>query len=66
MYTQYKNFQIAYHVANMIPVSNPDVDTQRIGRKRHLGNDVVLIIFKDGMRFDLTLNILTYFNSIYT
>jgi hypothetical protein len=48
VYTQFHNFEIVFHVANLIPIPNPDVDTQRVARKRHLGNDVVLIIFKDG------------------
>eukprot|EP01118_Nematostelium_gracile_P004372 TRINITY_DN15114_c0_g1_i2.p1 TRINITY_DN15114_c0_g1~~TRINITY_DN15114_c0_g1_i2.p1 ORF type:complete len:262 (+),score=44.03 TRINITY_DN15114_c0_g1_i2:80-787(+) len=39
-----------FHVSTMLPYQAHDL--QRIERKRHLGNDVVLIIFCDGGTFD--------------
>ena len=35
-----------YHVATMIPYSPGD--EQQIPRKRHIGNDIVVVIFKEG------------------
>lgn len=35
-----------FHVSTMLPFQ--EMDSQRVERKRHLGNDVVLIIFQDG------------------
>ena len=37
-----------YHIAPMIP--NPTHDKQQLDRKRHLGNDIVVLIFRDGVR----------------
>ncbi|KAL6056501.1 GTPase-activating Rap/Ran-GAP domain-like protein 3, partial [Balamuthia mandrillaris] len=46
LYTQWNDYEIMFHVATLLPYSKRD--TQQIERKRHLGNDVVLIIFTDG------------------
>jgi RAP1 GTPase activating protein 1 len=35
-----------FHVSTMIP-HTPN-DTQQVERKRHIGNDIVVIIFKEG------------------
>eukprot|EP00026_Physarum_polycephalum_P007007 Phypoly_transcript_07060.p1 GENE.Phypoly_transcript_07060~~Phypoly_transcript_07060.p1 ORF type:complete len:277 (+),score=24.77 Phypoly_transcript_07060:811-1641(+) len=43
VYTEFHNYQIMFHVSTMLPFQ-PD-DAQRVERKRHLGNDVVLVIF---------------------
>eukprot|EP01129_Flabellula_baltica_P007847 TRINITY_DN3072_c0_g1_i1.p1 TRINITY_DN3072_c0_g1~~TRINITY_DN3072_c0_g1_i1.p1 ORF type:complete len:616 (-),score=117.80 TRINITY_DN3072_c0_g1_i1:33-1880(-) len=54
IYTQYSGYEIMFHVANLMPFD--DDDTQQIDRKRHLGNDVVIIIYKEGDEpIDLTL-----------
>ena len=37
-----------FHVASLLPF-NPD-DKQRLERKRHLGNDVVLVLFLEEVR----------------
>ena len=48
-----------YHVTTYLPFQEDDV--QRVERKRHLGNDVVNIIFNDsGQPFD-PLSIVTNF-----
>jgi RAP1 GTPase activating protein 1 len=36
-----------FHVATYIPFT-PE-DRQQVERKRHLGNDIVVIVFRDGM-----------------
>lgn len=39
------NFKIVYHVSTLLPFHEDD--KQRVERKRHLGNDVVNVIFVD-------------------
>lgn len=43
IYTQFNEFEIMYHVAPMLP--HDPACTQQLERKRHLGNDVVVIVF---------------------
>jgi hypothetical protein len=50
-YTRFAGFEVVYHVATMLPHS--EVNPQQVERKRHLGNDVIMIIFMDGQE---TLN----------
>eukprot|EP00026_Physarum_polycephalum_P018624 Phypoly_transcript_20274.p1 GENE.Phypoly_transcript_20274~~Phypoly_transcript_20274.p1 ORF type:complete len:202 (+),score=24.86 Phypoly_transcript_20274:66-608(+) len=46
VYTQYEGFEIMFHVSTLLPF-NPG-DTQQLARKRHIGNDIVAIVFMDG------------------
>jgi len=46
IYTRFKNFEIMFHVSPYIPCD--ESDPQQIARKKHLGNDVVMIVFKEG------------------
>jgi len=46
IFTQYEGISVMFHVAPMLP-TNPK-DPQQVEKKRHIGNDVVVIIFKDG------------------
>jgi len=46
IYRKWRDYEIMYHVAPMIPCRA--TDEQSVERKRHLGNDIVLIIFKEG------------------
>ncbi|GAM25118.1 hypothetical protein SAMD00019534_082930 [Acytostelium subglobosum LB1] len=47
VYQRWNNrYEIMYHVATMIPYKADDA--QQIDRKRHLGNDIVIVIFKEG------------------
>lgn len=43
IYTEFKNQEIMFHVSTWLPLSK--VDSQQIERKRHIGNDVVVILF---------------------
>lgn len=43
VYTQFNEFEIMYHVAPMLP--HDAGCKQQLERKRHLGNDVVVIVF---------------------
>jgi hypothetical protein len=54
----YNNFDIMYHVSTCLPFS--EVNPQQVERKRHIGNDVVVIVFQDGptgskLSFDVTI-----------
>jgi len=44
-YICYQNHEIMFHVSTYLPYF-PD-DLQQVERKRHLGNDVVLVVFRD-------------------
>lgn len=62
-YTEYSGFEIMFHVAPFLPF-NP-LDPQQLERKRHIGNDVVVLIFKEGnQKFDPKV-IPTQFNHVY-
>eukprot|EP01088_Endostelium_zonatum_P019239 TRINITY_DN6548_c0_g1_i1.p1 TRINITY_DN6548_c0_g1~~TRINITY_DN6548_c0_g1_i1.p1 ORF type:complete len:910 (-),score=180.99 TRINITY_DN6548_c0_g1_i1:195-2924(-) len=52
IYTPYRGFEIMFHVSTLLPYF--PLDAQQVERKRHLGNDVVMIIFKedDGKPFN--------------
>ncbi|KAF8975240.1 Signal-induced proliferation-associated 1-like protein 2 [Entomortierella lignicola] len=41
-----ESFEIMYHVSTLLPFNT--VDRQQIQRKRHIGNDIVCIVFVDG------------------
>lgn len=45
-FTHFGGFDIVYHVATSLPYS--DANAQQLEKKRHIGNDVVSLIFQDG------------------
>ncbi|KAH3762491.1 GTPaseactivating protein [Pelomyxa schiedti] len=45
VYIQFRGYEIMFHVSTYLPFQ-PD-DLQRVERKRHIGNDVIVIIFKE-------------------
>jgi hypothetical protein len=45
-YTKWQDAEVILHVSTLLPYA-PD-DPQKLERKRHLGNDVVICIFRDG------------------
>ena len=45
VYYEYRQYQIMYHVATLLP--NQAADAQKVERKRHIGNDVVTLVFKE-------------------
>ncbi|KAL6080612.1 Rap1 GTPase-activating protein 1 [Balamuthia mandrillaris] len=45
VYTEWENFNIMFHVSTLLPYY--PADAQQIERKRHLGNDILMIVFKD-------------------
>mmetsp|Transcript_18333 Transcript_18333/g.27288 ORF Transcript_18333/g.27288 Transcript_18333/m.27288 type:complete len:930 (-) Transcript_18333:46-2835(-) len=45
VYKKFRGIEIMFHVSTLLPYSKTDV--QQLERKRHLGNDVVLLVFLD-------------------
>ncbi|KAI8929244.1 hypothetical protein BC831DRAFT_518847 [Entophlyctis helioformis] len=45
VYTKWQNYEVMYHVATLLPFRQED--KQQLERKRHIGNDIVVIIFQD-------------------
>jgi len=45
IFASWGNFQTVFHVSTMLPFD--PLDAQKLERKRHIGNDVVIIIFKE-------------------
>uniref|UniRef100_A0A7M6DN97 Uncharacterized protein n=2 Tax=Clytia hemisphaerica TaxID=252671 RepID=A0A7M6DN97_9CNID len=51
IYKEYHNFRMMFHVSTLLPME--EHDDQKLQRKRHIGNDIVCIIFlAPGARFD--------------
>ena len=46
VYTEYRGTEIMFHVATLLPFT--ENDPQQLERKRHIGNDVVSIVFQEG------------------
>ncbi|KAI8837984.1 hypothetical protein BJ741DRAFT_602438 [Chytriomyces cf. hyalinus JEL632] len=45
VYTKWQGYEIMFHVATMLPYN--EKDKQQLERKRHLGNDIVVIVYQD-------------------
>ncbi|XP_074655215.1 rap1 GTPase-activating protein 1-like isoform X4 [Tubulanus polymorphus] len=45
VYTTFKDREVMFHVSTMLPYT--DGDAQQLQRKRHIGNDIVAIIFQE-------------------
>eukprot|EP00095_Tigriopus_kingsejongensis_P011541 maker-scaffold33_size549341-snap-gene-3.3 protein:Tk11541 transcript:maker-scaffold33_size549341-snap-gene-3.3-mRNA-1 annotation:"hypothetical protein TcasGA2_TC006305" len=46
LYEKFHGREIMFHVSTMLPYT--ENDSQQLQRKRHIGNDIVAIIFQDG------------------
>jgi hypothetical protein len=44
VYTVYKGREIMFHVSTLLPFD--EQDTQHVQRKRHIGNDIVVLVFQ--------------------
>eukprot|EP00727_Mastigamoeba_balamuthi_P014629 m51a1_g9792 putative domain-containing protein (854) ;mRNA; f:1757168-1760762 len=63
LYTDWRGFEIMFHVSTMLPYMAGC--EQQVERKRHLGNDIVLLVWMDGSTpFDPTC-IRSQFNHVY-
>lgn len=66
VYTAFENVEIMFHVATLLP--NQPADTQKIERKRHIGNDIVVVLFKEMTGLDDKMDLLTFvshFNHVF-
>jgi len=45
VYTKFKDREVMFHVSTLLPYM--DCDPQQLQRKRHIGNDIVAIIFQE-------------------
>ncbi|KAJ8276563.1 hypothetical protein COCON_G00083150 [Conger conger] len=45
LYTRYQDYEIMFHVSTMLPYTA--TNTQQLLRKRHIGNDIVTIVFQE-------------------
>ncbi|KAM4722367.1 signal-induced proliferation-associated protein 1 [Rhinophrynus dorsalis] len=45
LYTRYQDYEIMFHVSTMLPYTASNI--QQLLRKRHIGNDIVTIIFQE-------------------
>ena len=55
-----------YHVATLLPFS--DTDAQQLQRKRHIGNDIVSIVFQEAntpFRYIIVIIIIILQNILY-
>ncbi|TPX37237.1 hypothetical protein SmJEL517_g01108 [Synchytrium microbalum] len=52
VYTKWQGYEVMFHVSTLLPF-NP-ADRQQLERKRHIGNDIVMIVFSES---DLPLNL---------
>lgn len=57
LYTTFREYEIMFHVSTMLPYT--DGDSQQLARKRHLGNDIVVILFQEVNKF--TFSSVPYF-----
>jgi RAP1 GTPase activating protein 1 len=63
IYTTYSDFEIMFHVSTYLPYTpeNP----QQLERKRHLGNDIVVLVFKEGNTPYVPNTITSEFNHVF-
>lgn len=45
VYTEFRNLDIMFHVATLLPYTAHDA--QQVNKKRHIGNDIVCVVFLD-------------------
>ena len=46
VYEVFKEKEVMFHVSTMLPYT--ENDSQQLQRKRHIGNDIVAVIFQEG------------------
>lgn len=63
IYTEFHDFEIMFHVSTLLPYHEDDA--QKVERKRHLGNDIVVIIFKEGDQLYDPQTIRSEFNHVF-
>eukprot|EP01130_Rhizamoeba_saxonica_P005467 TRINITY_DN2187_c0_g1_i3.p1 TRINITY_DN2187_c0_g1~~TRINITY_DN2187_c0_g1_i3.p1 ORF type:complete len:588 (+),score=100.35 TRINITY_DN2187_c0_g1_i3:35-1765(+) len=63
LYINFRGYEIMYHVSSYLGFDEDDV--QQISRKRHIGNDLVIIIFKESIRPFSPAFIASHMNCIF-
>lgn len=64
LYAEWSNFEIMFHVSTMLP-HLPD-EEQQLERKRHIGNDVIVLVFQDEDSAPLQPEMIrSYFNHVF-
>ncbi|KAG9481405.1 hypothetical protein GDO78_010572 [Eleutherodactylus coqui] len=64
LYTNYKDYEIMFHVSTMLPYT-PN-NKQQLLRKRHIGNDIVTIVFQEpGAQPFSPKNIRSHFQHVF-
>ncbi|PRP77469.1 RapGAP/RanGAP domain-containing protein, partial [Planoprotostelium fungivorum] len=63
IFTKHLGWPIIFHISTMLPFY-PN-DTQQLERKRHLGNDVCVVVFKDGPEPFLPSTSKSEFNHVF-
>jgi hypothetical protein len=48
IFSTIEDISVMYHVSTMLPLDTRDNENPILERKRHIGNDVVVLIFKEG------------------
>lgn len=43
-FTKWNDYELMYHVATMLPM---EAGEQQVQKKRHLGNDIILLVFQE-------------------
>lgn len=61
VYTIYEGHEVMFHVSTLLPFSRDN--RQQVERKRHIGNDIVNIVFID--LEDVTQEVQSFFNPTY-
>uniref|UniRef100_A0A6Q2YZ00 Signal-induced proliferation-associated 1 like 1 n=1 Tax=Esox lucius TaxID=8010 RepID=A0A6Q2YZ00_ESOLU len=64
LYTTYKDYEVMFHVSTMLPYT-PN-NKQQLLRKRHIGNDIVTIVFQEPGALPFTpKNIRSHFQHVF-
>ncbi|XP_070705024.1 signal-induced proliferation-associated 1-like protein 1 isoform X2 [Pempheris klunzingeri] len=64
LYTTYKDYELMFHVSTMLPYT-PN-NKQQLLRKRHIGNDIVTIVFQEPGALPFTpKNIRSHFQHVF-
>ncbi|KAG8437818.1 hypothetical protein GDO86_008500 [Hymenochirus boettgeri] len=64
LYTRYQDYEIMFHVSTMLPYTASN--SQQLLRKRHIGNDIVTIVFQEPGALPFTpKNIRSHFQHVF-
>jgi len=63
IYTKFHGLEIMFHVSTLLPHSSQD--PQQVEKKRHIGNDICVIVFNESSRPYSPQTIKSEFNQVY-